>query len=53
LWHIKPLLGNDSEINDATAIARQQLRKYATILKLLLGSGPHATMELMLEGVFF
>jgi hypothetical protein len=33
-------------------IARQQLRKYATVLEPLLGSGPRATMEVQLEAVF-
>jgi hypothetical protein len=33
-------------------IARQQLRKYATVLESLLGSGPRATMEVQLEAVF-
>jgi hypothetical protein len=30
----------------------QQLRKYATVLELLLGSGLRATMEILLEAVF-
>jgi hypothetical protein len=33
-------------------IARQQLRKYATVLEPLLGSGPRATMEVQLEAMF-
>jgi hypothetical protein len=33
-------------------IARQQLRKYATVLEPLLGSGPRSTMEVQLEAVF-
>jgi hypothetical protein len=34
-------------------IARRQLCKYATILQKLLGSRPHVTMEIHLEGVFY
>jgi hypothetical protein len=34
LSHTDPLLGNDSETNnDTTAIARQQLREYATVME--------------------
>jgi hypothetical protein len=33
-------------------IARQQLRKYVTVLEPLLGIGPRATMEVQLEAVF-
>jgi hypothetical protein len=45
--------GNNRETNNkATAIARQQLRKYATVLELLLGSGPRATMEVLFEAMF-
>jgi hypothetical protein len=33
-------------------IARQQLRKYATVLEPLLGGGPRAPMEVQLEAVF-
>jgi hypothetical protein len=33
-------------------IARQQLCKYTTVLELLLGSSPHATMEAQFEAVF-
>jgi hypothetical protein len=51
LWHIDPLLGNDSERNEITAIARQQLRKYATGLEPVLGSGTRAIMEVLLEAV--
>jgi hypothetical protein len=44
------LLDNDCETNnETTVIARQQLRKYATVLKLLLGSDPRATVEELLE----
>jgi hypothetical protein len=47
------LLGNDRETNNKTmAIARQQLRKYATVLELLLGSSLHATVKVLLEVVF-
>jgi hypothetical protein len=36
-----PLLGNDRETNnETTVIAKQQLRKYATLLEPFLGSGP-------------
>jgi hypothetical protein len=53
LWHIDPLLGNDGEANNETmVITMQQLRKYATVLEPLLGSGPRATMEVLLEAVF-
>jgi hypothetical protein len=53
MWHIDPLLGNDREThNEKTAIAMQQFRKYATVLEPLLGSGPRATMEVLLEAVF-
>jgi hypothetical protein len=53
LWHIEPMLGNDRETNnEITAITRQQLRKYATILKPLLGSCPRAIMEILLEASF-
>jgi hypothetical protein len=45
LCHIDPLLGNDRETNnETTAIDTQQLRKYATVLEPLPGSGPRATM---------
>jgi hypothetical protein len=33
-------------------VARQQLRKHATILETLLGSSPRVTMEAQLEVVF-
>jgi hypothetical protein len=40
LCHIDPLLVNDRETNiETTVIAMQQLRKYATVLKSLLGNG--------------
>jgi hypothetical protein len=53
LRHIDPLLGNDRKINnETTAIARQQLCKYATVLEPLLGSGLRITMEALLEAVF-
>jgi hypothetical protein len=52
LWHTHPLLCNDRETNETTAIARQQLCKYATVLEPLIGSGPRATMEVLLEAVF-
>jgi hypothetical protein len=45
LWHIDPLLGNDRETNNETmVIAMQQLRKYATVLEPLLGSGPRPNL---------
>jgi hypothetical protein len=34
------------------ANARQQLRKYATVMKPLLGSGPRAIKGVMLEAMF-
>jgi hypothetical protein len=53
LWHIDPLLGNDRDTNnETTAIARQQLRKYAKVLEPLLGSGQCVTMEVLLAAVF-
>jgi hypothetical protein len=53
LWHIDLFLGNDRRTNnDTTAIARQQLRKYATVLDLLLGSGLRPTMEVLSEAMF-
>jgi hypothetical protein len=53
LWHIYLLLGNDCKTNNRTmAIAIQQHHKYTTVLELLLGSGLHATMEVLLEAVF-
>jgi hypothetical protein len=55
LWHIEKLLGNDRETNDETAaIAGQQLRKYATVLEQLLGSGPRANIgSTVARGVFY
>jgi hypothetical protein len=41
------LLSNDRESNETTAIARQELRKYVTVLEPLLGSGPRATVEVL------
>jgi hypothetical protein len=36
LWHIDPLLGNDHDVNNETmAAARQQFRKYTTLLEPL------------------
>jgi hypothetical protein len=52
MWHIDPLLGNNCETNNETAIAIQQLLKYSTVLELLLGSGLHAAVEILLEVVF-
>jgi hypothetical protein len=47
------LLGKDrKKDNETTAIAGQQIRKYATVLKQLLGRGPRETMEVLLEAVF-
>jgi hypothetical protein len=46
------LLGNDRERNETMAIAMQQLRKYSTVLELLLGSGPTPRTELLLEVMF-
>jgi hypothetical protein len=48
---IDPLLGKDRK-NETTATARQQIRKYARVLKQLLDSGQRATMEILLEAVF-
>jgi hypothetical protein len=52
LWHIDPLQGNDRETNDIRAVAMQQLRKYATVLEPLLGSGPLTTMEVRWKRYF-
>jgi hypothetical protein len=52
MWHIDPLLGNDRETNETTAITRQQHRKYATVLEPLLDSGLCTTMKVLLEAVF-
>jgi hypothetical protein len=53
LWPVDSLLGNDRETNnDTTAIVRQQLRKYVTVLEPLLDSGLRATMAIPLEEVF-
>jgi hypothetical protein len=53
LWHIDLFLDNDRETNnETTATAKQQLSKYATVLEPLLGSGPRATVEVLLEAVF-
>jgi hypothetical protein len=47
-----PLLDNDHETNNkTTAIVMQQLCKYPTVLEPLLGSGPRATMKVLLEAV--
>jgi hypothetical protein len=51
--HVDPLIGKDGETNNETAaFARQQLWKYAIVLEPLLGSGPRATMEVLLEALF-
>jgi hypothetical protein len=51
--HIYPLIGNDRETNnEKTAIARKQIRKYATVLELLLGSGSPEILEVLLEAMF-
>jgi hypothetical protein len=52
LWPVDPLLDNNRETNEITAIARQQRHKYAKVMELLLGSGPHATTEVLLGAVF-
>jgi hypothetical protein len=53
LWYIRVdlWLVNGRETNEITAIAMQQLRIYATVLQLLLGSGLRATMEVLLQAV--
>jgi hypothetical protein len=53
LWHINPLLGKTCETEETNATARQQLRKYATLLEPLLGSGPRTTIRVLSEAVFF
>jgi hypothetical protein len=51
-WPIDLLLGNDREtINETTAIAKQLLRKYATVLQPFLNSGPRATKKVLMEAV--
>jgi hypothetical protein len=48
------LIGNDRETdNETTAIAMQQLRKYATLLESLLGSGPRNSGSALGSGVFY
>jgi hypothetical protein len=46
------LLGNARETNETAAIARQELRIYATVLEPLLGSGQRAKMEVPFKAVF-
>jgi hypothetical protein len=47
------MLGNDRETNNETmTIALQQIQKYATALKPLPGSGPRATIKVLLDAVF-
>jgi hypothetical protein len=48
----RPIARQRPRIKQTTAIAMQQLRKYATILEPLLANGPLATMEVSLEVVF-
>lgn len=38
LWHTDPLLGNDRETNETTALTTQQLPKYATTLESSLAA---------------
>jgi heme O synthase-like polyprenyltransferase len=61
IWHINPLLDHDRDKpiarrrprnNVTTAIARQQLFKYATVLEPVLGIDQHATIEVLVEAVF-
>jgi hypothetical protein len=47
----RPITRQRQRNKETTAITRQQLLKYATVLKPLLGSGPRATMEVLLETV--
>jgi hypothetical protein len=47
------LLGDDRETNiETTAIAKEKLHKYGTVLEPLLGRSLRTTMELLLEAVF-
>jgi hypothetical protein len=47
------MLGNDYETNkQTTIIAVQRIHNLAVLLEELLGSGPHASMEVLLEAVF-
>jgi 7,8-dihydro-6-hydroxymethylpterin-pyrophosphokinase len=52
LRYIDLLLCNDHKTNnETTAIAMQQLHKYASVLDPLIGSGLCATMDILLEAV--
>jgi hypothetical protein len=51
MWYIVSLLGNNSK-KETTIIARKQFRKYGTVFRPLLGSGPRATSEILLEAAF-
>jgi hypothetical protein len=46
------MLDNNREADKTTAIAIQQLYKYARVSEPLLGNGPRATMEVLLKAVF-
>jgi hypothetical protein len=51
-WPIDSLLGNDRETNnEKTDIARQQILKYAAVLKPLLGNRPRAIVKVLLGAV--
>jgi hypothetical protein len=52
MWHIELSLGNKLKAKEKTTIAREQIRKYATVLEPLLDSSPRSTMEVLLEAVF-
>lgn len=49
MWHIELSLGNKLKAKEKTTIAREQIRKYATVLEPLLSSGLPLTMEVLLE----
>jgi hypothetical protein len=49
---MNPLLGNNRETDETNAIARQQLRKLATLLTSVSSSGPGATNKVLFEEVF-
>jgi hypothetical protein len=54
LWRIRPLLGSDRETsNKTTTIAKQQLRKYATVQEPSLGNVCTQQWRNVWSGVFF
>jgi hypothetical protein len=58
LWHIEPLLGNNRETHDGTAVARQQQARQWTGWKAMFSAGfapmaAHTTMDTIRSGVFY